>query len=346
MRWRASGRGWRRWLSATASRKRVAAPGADAPFRRLGHVRGRNRLDDADGDRLRPDELPEERLGGPQAAGVLAVVGLKLREAVLQGLAQGPGEQLPPAGRRGRGNEPRDQVHRLLPQDAGRLSGNRVAVDPAPGRIGGVAADARRAQGGAVDHRNMVAIALNENGVVRRYFIQIMFRRQPPLRQLILVPPAAGDPLPRRPPPGGVRHRGADLRQGPHPGELELIERQGVAQDVEVGVGEARNHGPAVQVDHARVRPLKGAYRRLVAHRRHPSIGHREAGFRRPAQIACVDSPADEDCGRAHRKIAPCWRNWLLKRDTGNFAGFLSPVPASSRTWPFLGASNATFHMV
>ena len=189
-------------------------------------------------------------------------------------------------------------------QQPGRLA-TRVADDLAARRLGRVLGVADSAQRGTVQERPVVEMQ-QEDRRVRRQCVDLLQRRQPLLRELMLGE-AAHDPDPLR------RRRACDLRlqhrhrvgEAAHAVPAQLhVEVEPAADDVQVIVDQARQHAPPAEVDLRAVGAGLRQHLPLVTDRREAALGDRDRGHLGQSGIKSREASVEEDSLGWHR-MAP-----------------------------------------
>ncbi len=130
----------------------------------------------------------------------------------------------------------------------------------------GAVVDAGQGQGARVDPGGVAVDALEEGGPPAR--VEVGGRREALLGPVVLVPAPSHQPgagRQRRRAPGAL----AGLGQAGHARQVELLEARAQRLDVQVRVGQARQHRGAAQRHAPRARPGQGLDGRVAAHRQH-----------------------------------------------------------------------------
>ena len=169
------------------------------------------------------------------------------RQAQRVGDEEGPAQGLLSLPGWGGRDDGVDQFPGCLHQDAGRLA-PRVPLDPTAGRIWRPRADPCRLQGQGVAPEQVAVFAGQGHGVVGCDPIQVLLAGEPLIPQVV-IPTPAPDPGPRLRADDSLTHQGHGLGQGIHPLQVDLLQGQGVVQQMDVGITEARHHGPPFQVN-------------------------------------------------------------------------------------------------
>jgi hypothetical protein len=176
-----------------------------------------------------------------------------------------------PLGRAGVGGEVADQVHGRLVEGAGGLAGG-VALDPAPGRVGGGPGDPGQLHGPAVDPGAVAVGGLEQHRPVGHDRVQ-----DAPVRaggaEGVHHPAAAEHPAGLGP-LGGVAGDGGRVRLRLDPVEVALGQLQAAGGGVDVGVGEPGQDQPAVEGQHPGRRPAQGGHLPLRAGGGDPAAAH------------------------------------------------------------------------
>ncbi len=153
----------------------------------------------------------------------------------------------------GLGDQPGDEIHGILQQDAGRLAGRRVAHDLAAGRVRRLGADAGQGQRTRVGPAGVAAFAPQKGRMVRRDWVQIGFGRELLSLPEDLVPAAAGQPLAGRRFGGAGGYALLGRSQGRHVHQIDLAQGQSVGEEMQMGVDEAGRDSASTQIDLASV---------------------------------------------------------------------------------------------
>jgi hypothetical protein len=121
------------------------------------------------------------------------------------------------------------------------------------------------------------------------------------VRPALVVPAVPGDPPVARRLRGGRRHHGGQRVEGARLAGWQQLERERVAEDVDVGVGEAGQGAAAGEVDFLRRRAAEGRQLGPRADGGDVPAGQRQRLVRPPAVVARAHDPAGEDqVGPAH----------------------------------------------
>ncbi len=157
-------------------------------------------------------------------------------------------------------NDAVDEVGGLfLLQNARRLA-LAVAQDSAVGRVGRLPRDACPLQGQRVDPEQVTILAPQGDGMFGRGGIQRGAGGEVAARPLVLVPAPALNPLARRSLRSALAHQFRHLVLALACGGVNVVGAMGRAEQVDMRVDEAGQHGTPAQVDDARVQAAAALY--------------------------------------------------------------------------------------
>ena len=195
-------------------------------------------------------------------------------------------------------NDPQHRRHRGIPEDAVGLAVRVHLAELVRG--GGLPGDAGQLQGQGVGHVDMLAVAADEDGVLGGDGVQVLPGGHPPLGEGLLVEVQAPDPLALGRGPGPLPQKVQHPRDGIGAPQLHAEEARSVGQQVQVGVDEARQHGPALEVHRFLVGDLSDLLRR--ADGRDLAIPDGEGFHRLRLPLHGVDPAVHIDLLRVHGK--------------------------------------------
>ena len=213
-----------------------------------------------------------------------------------------------------------DQVHGRVHQHA-RGAPGRVAQDAPAGRVGGALVDAGQGQRPRVDPGGVAVDALEEGRVLAD--VEVGGRGEAPLGPVVLVPAPAQQPGPGGQLRGRTAGALAGLGQAGDARQVELLEARAQPLDVQVRVGQARQHGGSAQSQAPRAWPRQGLDGGVAADRQHAPLahGHGRGGRGRDGLVERHDVASGQDQvgggGQGEQHVQAPGEHCSLKGPTG-----------------------------
>ena len=154
------------------------------------------------------------------------------------------------------------------------MTGRRIAVYRAAGRVGGLGGDAGQFQRARVGPAHMAALAPQPDGMFRRDAVQVFAGREGASFPQRVVPAAPVQPLTGGRCCGASHHAGQGFLQRGHFGQVDFLQTKTVRHKVQVGIGKAGHDGTAMQVYRLSLGRQQCPYFGVAAHCQHLVAGY------------------------------------------------------------------------